>query len=72
VGRAPAARRNAHQRPPVHGLRPGEALGLRWADVRENNLLVQRAISLGDEADTKTRAHRTVRLLAPLARDLRE
>ena len=29
------------------GLRPGEALGLRWGDIRERTLLVQRAISLG-------------------------
>ena len=54
------------------GLRPGEALALRWGDVRDNTLLVQRALSLGDESDTKTRAHRTVRLLTPLAQDLRE
>lgn len=53
------------------GLRPGEALGLHWADVRDRTLIVQRAISLGKEADTKTRQHRTVRLLAPLAADLR-
>jgi integrase len=53
------------------GLRPGEALGLRWGDVRERTLLIQRAISLGEESDTKTRQHRTVRLLAPLAADLR-
>ncbi len=53
------------------GLRPGEALGLRWGDVRERTLLIQRAISLGAETDTKTRQHRTVRLLAPLAADLR-
>src|SRR5437763_10086157 len=53
------------------GLRPGEALGLRWGDVREQTLLVQRAISLGEESDTKTRQHRTVRLLAPLSADLR-
>ena len=53
------------------GLRPGEALGLRWGDIRKQTLLVQRAISLGEEADTKTRQHRTVRLLAPLAADLR-
>jgi integrase len=52
------------------GLRPGEALGLRWGDVRDRTLLVQRSISLGTEADTKTRQHRTVRLLAPLASDL--
>ncbi|MGH2875926.1 MAG: tyrosine-type recombinase/integrase, partial [Solirubrobacteraceae bacterium] len=53
------------------GLRPGEALGLRWGDVRERALLVQRSISPGEEADTKTRQHRTVRLLAPLASDVR-
>jgi len=54
------------------GLRPGEALALRWGDVRDKTLLVERAISLGVEKDTKTAAHRTVRLLAPLAADLRE
>ena len=54
------------------GLRPGEALALRWGDVRERTLLVQRAVSLGAEKATKTGAHRTVRLLAPLAADLRE
>ena len=53
------------------GLRPGEALGLRWGDVREQTLLMQRAISIGEESDTKTRQHRTVRLVAPLATDLR-
>jgi integrase len=52
------------------GLRPGESLGLRWRDIRERTLLVQRSVSLGEEADTKTRQHRTVRLLAPLAADL--
>jgi integrase len=54
------------------GLRPGEALALRWEDVRENTLLIQRALSLGAEEDTKTTAHRTVRLLAPLKQDLAE
>jgi len=53
------------------GLRPGEALGLRRGDIRERTILVQRSVSLGEEADTKTRQHRTVRLLAPLAADLR-
>jgi integrase len=52
------------------GLRPGEALALTWADVRDNTLLVERSISLGEEADTKTTGHRTVRLLAPLKADL--
>jgi integrase len=52
------------------GLRPGEALALRWRDVRERTLLVERALSLGREEDTKTRRHRTVRLLSPLRADL--
>src|SRR5215213_9166576 len=54
------------------GLRPGETLALRWGDVRDRTLLVERAASLGDVTDTKTKAHRTVRLLTPLASDLRE
>jgi integrase len=49
------------------GLRPQEALGLRWAHVQANTLIVHAP---------KTRRHRaqprTVRLLAPLAQDLRE
>ena len=32
---------------------------------------MERAVSLGEEKDTKTTAHRTVRLLGPLATDLR-
>jgi integrase len=52
------------------GLRPQEALALQWGDVRVRTLLIQRAVSLGLEKDTKTRAHRTVRLLAPLREDL--
>jgi integrase len=54
------------------GLRPGEALALRWGDVRENTLLVQRSVSYGEEKATKTNASRTVRLLDPLRRDLAE
>ncbi len=54
------------------GLRPGEALALQWRDIREQTILVERAVSLGEEKDTKTAAHRTVRLLSPLAADLRE
>jgi integrase len=38
--------------------------------VRGKTLLIQRAVSLGEEKDTKTTAHRTVRLLAPLREDL--
>ncbi len=54
------------------GLRPGEALALRWHDVRDNTILIERALALGEEEDTKTDAHRTVRLLSPLAADLKE
>jgi integrase len=54
------------------GLRPGEALGLQWRDIRKQTLLVERSVAFGEEKDTKTAAHRTVRLLAPLASDLRE
>lgn len=52
------------------GLRPQEALALQWGDIRERTILVERAASLGAETDTKTQAHRTVRLLAPLRDDL--
>jgi len=30
------------------GLRPGEALALQWRDIREQTILVERAISLGE------------------------
>jgi integrase len=53
------------------GLRPQEALALCWGHVRDRTILVERAVSLGELKDTKTRAHRTVRLLAPLQEDLR-
>jgi integrase len=52
------------------GLRPQEALALCWGNVRDRTILVERAVSLGEPKDTKTRAHRTVRLLAPLQEDL--
>ncbi|MGZ6658250.1 MAG: hypothetical protein ACXVHL_12720, partial [Solirubrobacteraceae bacterium] len=42
------------------------------ADVRERTLLIERAISAGRVAATKTHKARTVRLLEPLAADLRE
>lgn len=45
------------------GLRPQEALALRWRDVGERTLTVLAA---------KTGRRRSVRLLAPLAHDLRE
>ena len=52
------------------GLRPGEALGLRWGDVRERTLLIQRAVSLGEVKSTKTGAIRSVRMLSPVIADL--
>ncbi|HJS93739.1 MAG TPA: site-specific integrase [Solirubrobacteraceae bacterium] len=52
------------------GLRPGEALALRWGDVRERTLIVDKAVSLGAEKSTKTGQSRSVRLLRPLAEDL--
>jgi integrase len=55
------------------GVRPGEARALTWADVRERTLLIERAVAPdGGLKPTKTRHTRTVRLLAPLARDLAE
>ena len=54
------------------GVRPQEALALCWGGVRERTLLIERAISAGRVAPTKTRKARTVRLLEPLAADLRE
>ena len=49
------------------GLRPGEALGLRWHDIGERTLLVERSVAFGKLKTTKTGKTRTVRLLAPLA-----
>ncbi len=54
------------------GLRPGEALGLRWHDVGERTLLVERSVAFGQLKSTKTASTRTVRLLKPLAQDLAE
>jgi integrase len=54
------------------GLRPGEALALQWRDIRERTIVVDKAVSLGKVKDTKTRAARAVRLLSPLASDLKD
>jgi integrase len=55
------------------GLRPQEALALRWGDVRERTLLIEKASDgQGGVKTTKTSHSRTVRLLAPLALDLAE
>jgi integrase len=55
------------------GLRPQEAQALRWGDVRERTLLIEKAADgQGSVKSTKTGQARTVRLLAPLSRDLAE
>lgn len=55
------------------GIRPGELRALRWGDVREKTILVQRAANPdGSPKATKTERRRSVRLLTPLAQDLRE
>ncbi|MCK9250055.1 MAG: hypothetical protein M0P31_13910 [Solirubrobacteraceae bacterium] len=53
------------------GLRPGELYALRWDDVQERTIHVQRAVDgSGGVKTTKTTATRSVRILAPLASDL--
>jgi integrase len=52
------------------GLRPGEAIGLRWHDVGERTLLVERSVAFGQLKSTKTGGTRSVRLLSALRHDL--
>lgn len=52
------------------GLRPGEALALTWAHVRERTILVEQSVSYGELKSTKTRATRSVRIVAPLKIEL--
>ena len=55
------------------GLRPQEALALRWGNVRERTLLVEEAVAYGQLKGQKTgRPPRTVRLLQPVRQDLAE
>ena len=55
------------------GLRPGELKALRWSDVTDRQIKVQRALDPdGRVKPTKTGKRRTVKLLAGLAQDLRE
>lgn len=55
------------------GLRPGELRALRWNDIQENTIRVQRALGPdGAIKPTKTGKRRTVCLLPALAQDLRE
>ncbi len=51
------------------GLRPGEALALRWRDVGRV-MVVDRAVSDGVVRQTKTNKRRTVDVVPPLAADL--
>lgn len=43
---------------------------LRWNDIRERTILVERSVAFGQLEPTKTDQSRTVRLLAPLAETL--
>jgi integrase len=52
------------------GLRPGEALALRWRDIGARSITVDKALALGEEKPTKTGASRVVPLLGPLKADL--
>lgn len=54
------------------GLRPGEALGLRWSRVGQRSLAIERSVVDGAERPTKTGRSRSVRLLGPLADDLED
>jgi integrase len=55
------------------GLRPGELRALRLADIHEGTIHVQRAADPdGKVKATKTSHKRSVRLLPPLAQDVRE
>jgi integrase len=51
------------------GLRPEEALALRWADVG-SVLVIDKAWTAGELKATKTHQRRAVEVIAPLARDL--
>ncbi len=52
------------------GLRPGEAIGLRWHDIGGRTILVERSVAFGQLKPTKTSSTRSVRLLGPLKDDL--
>jgi integrase len=52
------------------GMRPGEALALTWQDIGKRTIAVDKAVSVGEEAPTKTRSVRTVPMIDELAQDL--
>ena len=52
------------------GLRPQEALALTWSDIRDNTIIIDKAVTHGVLKSTKTNKNRWVALLTPLADDL--
>lgn len=54
------------------GLRPGEALALKWEDVGTNTISVDKALAFGEAKETKTGRIRVVRPFAGCLHDLRE
>src|SRR5207244_1258102 len=52
------------------GMRPEELRALRWSDIGERTVLVERAAAGSTVKSTKTEKIRAVRLLEPLADDL--
>ena len=53
------------------GARPEELRALRWSDVRERTILIERAAAGSSVKATKTGQIRSIRLLVALAEDLR-
>jgi len=52
------------------GLRPGEALALRWSDIDGDSIRVARSLSFGEEKATKTGRSRMVPMIAALRWEL--
>jgi integrase len=52
------------------GLRPGEIQGLRWGDIGETHIAVERAVSLGAITQPKAGSARRVRVTDVLAGDI--
>jgi len=52
------------------GLRPGEALALKWSDIGKAVLVIDKALALGEMKATKTERNRSVDILQPLRNDL--
>jgi integrase len=52
------------------GLRPGEAIGLRWSDIGDRTLRIERAVALATVKATKNSRIRIVRLVPALRDDL--